>query len=183
MSEGWPRGVDGRQHSSRAVSIWDQGTQLTVWSDCGAATLITAEASFYMATRIKELGKTTCPPIKRAVSLRSALAWAQRLLSPGTQLGWLEGKHGGRKLPKMDSDTRGRSCCSGPTGPQHCLPNETAAIRKASERLGSQAGSHSSVRAARDAARDVIQKHRIIPDGLTRGDVCNWVLLVYMLAV
>ena len=130
---------------------------------------------FYRTTRTKELGNTTCPPTEREVSLRSGGACAQRFLSPETELGWLEDKHGGRKLPTMDAGTRGWCHCPGSVGTQYCLPSE--------KRLGSQERSHSSPRGACDPAREARQKLRILPGWLIWGDIYNWVLLISTLAV
>ena len=59
---------------------------------------------------------------------------------------------------QWDASTRSWYRPPGPTGSQHCLSEEMAAIR---EGLGSLESFHCSFRVGRDPGREEMQKHRI----------------------
>lgn len=65
--------------------------------------LSTQRAFSYIVTKIKELGKTTCPSVEERWAGGPEAAWEQRLLSLETELGRPEGRNGGRRLTTMGS--------------------------------------------------------------------------------
>lgn len=128
--EGQLLGEEGRQASLHGH--WVSGTKQHSGPAVTMLPLSSQRGFGYMFTKIKELGKTTCPPVEER--------WAWGLGWPGHRncYPWkqsLEDRCGGRKLTTINCWQEGPVLLPRPSVPQYHLPKEISAIREPLEHL------------------------------------------------
>lgn len=130
--EGQLLGEEGRQASPQGH--WVSGTKQHSRSTVTSLPLASQRGYGYMFTKVKELGRTTCPSVEEWWAW--GLGWpGHRNCYPWKQLGWLEDRWGGRKLTTVRCWQERLVLLPRPSAPQYCLPDEISAIREPLEHL------------------------------------------------